>query len=220
MRVGVHVALLCVLGMFTSAAGSAEQIAIESASTASTVKQYAFELRTFNNADRVRRGRAPFSGAAIEFNIASAMSDEELESVRDLLDELSATPPDPDGYRSLKMPNDTHVRIGGFAEDTEVAGSAVERLTLEFSGAGEFSATEAALVLRIARAGNLFIGGAADANTVATPAAVTDKRFRKRFRNATVTADENALAAWVRQNVSPQEGSSNDAPASDAPDER
>jgi hypothetical protein len=220
VKVRSLVRLRCVLCMLASAADGAEPTAVASTPGVATVKQYNFELLTFNNADRVRRGRAPFSGAAIEFNIASAMTDEELEAVRDLLDGLGASQPDEDGYRSLKMSNDSRVRIGGFAEDTEVAGSAVERLPMEFAVASEFSTIEAALVLRVATAGNLFVVGAGDSETVATPVTVSDKRFHKRFRNASVTVDEQALAQWIRHNITPHSISSEDGPAPNAADDR
>lgn len=203
--------LLCVLGMLANAADGAEQPGSEPTSpTTSAVKEYAFELQTLNSSDRVRRGRAPFSGAPIEFNIASAMADEELEAVKDILDELGASQADDEGYRSFVMSNGTRVRIGGFVEDAEVAGVGVEILPVAFSVKGEFSTTEASLVLRIATAGNLLVGGAADANWVATTAAIADKRFRKRHKNASVTPDEKALAEWVRQNISSREGAEPD----------
>lgn len=203
VKTGRFFTLLCVLGMLANAADGAEQPGSEptSSTTSATVKEYSFELQTVNSGDRVRRGRAPFSGAPIEFNIASAMTDEELESVKDILDELGASQADDAGYRSFAMSNGTRVRIGGFVEDPEVAGGGVEILPVEFSVKGEFSTTEASLVLRIATAGNLFIGGAADANWVATTAAIADKRFHKRHKNASVTPDEEALAEWVRQNI-------------------
>ena len=208
LRVSRLVSLLCVLCMLTTAAVGAEQPTSEpTSSTTSTVREYAFELQTLNSSDRVRRGRAPFSGAAIEFNIASAMTDEELESVKDILDELGASQPDDEGYRSFSMSNGTRVRIGGFVEDPEVAGVGVEILPVAVSVKDEFSTTEAALVLRIVAAGNLFVGGPADSDSVATPAAIADKGFHKRHKNVSVTPDERTLAEWVRQNI----------PARDAP---
>ncbi len=206
VSVGRFLGLLCVLGVLATAALGAEQPASEpTSSTASSVKEYAFQLQTLNSSDRVRRGRAPFSGAPIEFNIASAMTDEELESVTDILDELGASQADDEGYRSFSMSNSTRVRIGGLVEDPEVAGGGVEILPVEFSVKGEFSTAEAALVLRIATAGSMFISSSADPDQVATTAAVADKRFHKRHEHVSVTPDAAALADWVRQNIPPRD---------------
>jgi hypothetical protein len=118
-----------------------------------------------------------------------------------MLDGWNASPPDGAGYRQFSMPNGTRVRIGGFIEDPAVSGAGVQRLPVEFAVKDEFSAAEAALVLRIATSANLFIGNADDPTLVATTYAVTDRPFRKEHPRASVTADDESLAEWVRQNI-------------------
>ena len=189
---------LCVLGMLAHAAYGAD--------TAPAVKQYAFELETLNAADKVRKGRTSFGGA-VQFNIAATMSDDELAFVHNLLDDFAATPPDEDGYRSFTMSNGTRVRVGGFRENEEVNGAAVQSLPVEFSVPGEFSPAEAAVVLQIAAEGNLFVTSSSDPTLAATKAQVIDKRFLKNHKKYSVTPDENALAEWVRKNIPPQESS-------------
>jgi len=192
--------LLCVLGMLMSATHGAEPAVKESTSPdASNVRKYSFELQTFNQSEQVRRGQGGISGGSVHIDIASAMTDDELESVTKILDELGASPPDDDGCRSFSMPNETRVRIGGFEDPT----SGVPRLPMEFTLKGEFSTSEASLVLRLAAAGNLFIASAADPERVTTTARVEDRGFQRRHKNASVTADEQALVDWVRQNVAP-----------------
>jgi hypothetical protein len=193
MKAGRFLASLYMLGLLANAAYGAEPSA--------ALKQYTFELQTFNAADKIRRGRAPFSGAPIEFSIGSAMTDEELESVKRILDQLGASPPDEQGYRSFSMSNGTRGRIGGFVEDPEVAGSGVQSLPVTFAVEKEFSTEEAALVLRIAAAGNLFVVSPVDPDLAATAAPVTERRFRRAHKQAAVTPDENALAEWIRQNI-------------------
>ena len=61
----------------------------------------------------------------MQFNIAAAMTDDELAFVNNLLDDFTATPPDDEGYRSFTMSNGTRVRLGGFMENKDVAGAAV-----------------------------------------------------------------------------------------------
>ena len=139
--------VLFLLGMLATTTCGAEAPA--------TVKTYAFELRTLNLSDRVRRGQ-------IEFNIDNGMTEDELESVRRVLDQLGASRVDDNGYRDLAMSNGTRVRIGGFLVEgfLEDSVEGVHALPVEFSVSGEFSTVEAALVLQIAAAGNLFVTGA------------------------------------------------------------
>jgi hypothetical protein len=193
--VGLFVSL-GVLCMLANASHGAE--------TAPTVKQYAFELATLNAGDKVRKGRTSFGGA-VRFNIAATMSDDELAFVNNLLDDLAATPPDAEGYRNFTMSNGTRVRVGGFTENADVAGAAVQSLPVEFSVEEEFSTAEAAVVLNIAAEGNLFVTSADDPTLAATQAQVTDKRFLKAHKSYSVTPDENALADWVRKNISPRD---------------
>ena len=165
------------------------------------VKKYAFELVTLNLSARARSRRDPSSGGRMQIDVPSAMTDEELETVRTILDQLSASPPDDAGYRHFSMPNGTRGRIGGFVEDPEVAGGGVRSLPIELTVENEFSATEAALVLRIAVAANLFIGKPDDPTVVATTYQVTDRPFRREHPRATVTLDEKSLVEWIRQNI-------------------
>ena len=139
----------------------------------------------------------------MQIDVPSAMTDDELETVRRILDQLGASPPDGDGYRHFSMSNGTRGRIGGFIEDPEVAGAGVRSLPMELSVENEFSTTEAALVLRIAAAANLFVGKPDDPTVVATTYAVTDRPFRKEHPRATVTPDEKSLVEWIRQNIPP-----------------
>lgn len=171
------------------------------ADTPPAVKQYAFELDTLNAGDKVRRGRTSFGGGAVEFKIAAAMTDDDLGLVNNILDDFAATPPDDEGYRNFSMPNGTRARIGGFMENADVAGAAVQSLPVEFSVHGEFSTVEAALVLEIAEAGHLFITSSSDLTLAASKAQITERRFLKSHKNYSVTPDENALADWVRKNV-------------------
>ena len=170
---------LCVLCMLTNASHAAD--------IPPTGKQYAFDLETLNSGDKVRKGRTSFAGA-VQFNIAATMTDDE-------------------GYRSFTMPNGTRVRIGGFVENKDVAGAAVQRLPIEFSVQDEFSTAEAAVVLQIAAEGNLFVTSASDPTLAATKAQVTDKRFLKSHKNYSVTPDDKALVDWVRKNIPAPEAS-------------
>src|SRR5262245_14905079 len=172
-----------------------------------TVKHYAFELETLNAGDKVRKGHTSFDGNAVQFNIAATMTDDELAFVNNLLDDFTATPPDGEGYRNFTMSNGTRVRVGGFRENEDVNGAAVQSLPVEFSVQGEFSPAEAAVVLQIAAEGNLFVTTRSDPTLAATKAQVADKRFLKSHKNYSVTPDENALAEWVRKNIPPQEAS-------------
>lgn len=195
--VGLFVSL-CVLSLVAHASRGAD--------TAPIFKQYAFDLETLNSGDKVRKGRTSFAGA-VQFNIAATMTDDELAFVNNLLDDFAATPPDDEGYRSFTMSNGTRVRIGGFVENKDVAGAAVQRLPIEFSVQDEFSTAEAAVVLKIVAEGNLFVTSARDPTLAATQAQVSDKRFLKSHKNYSVTPDDKALADWVRKNIPPPEAS-------------
>ena len=181
---------LCVLALLASTTRAAEPPA--------TLKQYTFDLVSLNLSHRERRRQ---TGATLQIDIASAMTDDELESVKSMLDGWNASPPDDAGYRQFSMSNGTRVRIGGFMEDPDVAGAGVSSLPVEFSVKPEFSTAEATLVLRIATIANLFVSSHDDPTLVATTYAVTDRPFRKEHPRASVTADEQSLAAWVRQNI-------------------
>jgi hypothetical protein len=178
--------------MVASAADGAEPAA---------VKKYAFELVTLNLSASARTRRDPTSGGRMQIDVPSAMTDEEVETVKSILDHLGASPPDGEGYRHFSMSNGTRGRIGGFIEDPEVAGAGVRSLPMELSVENEFSTTEAALVLRIAVAANLFVGKPDDPTVVATTYEVTDRPFRKEHPRATATFDEKALVEWIRQNI-------------------
>lgn len=184
-----------VLGVLVSATAGAQPPADQSS------KQYAFGLYTLNVGATVRRGQ-------VKFDLDDAMTEDDLESVKHVLDPLGASPVDNEGYRHFSMPNGTRVRIGGFLVEgfPEDSVESVRGLAVEFSVKDEFSTSEAALVLRIAAAGNLFIASSADADRVATPARIDDRRFYKRHKEASTTPDEKALAEWVRQNISPRDG--------------
>lgn len=185
------VALLCALVLLASAAIGAENVAAS--------KHYAFDLVTLQLGDKMRKGRS--SHGRIQIDIPSAMTEDDLEAVRNILDQLGATQPDSEGVRELEMANGTRVRIGGFVEDPEVAGAGVPSLPAEFSVAGEFSAEEAALVLRIASAANLYVSNPDDAEVVATTYQVTDRPFQKKHPRATFTPDAESLAEWIRTNI-------------------
>lgn len=187
---------LGMLCMLTSAPHAAE--------TPAPLKQYAFELATLDLGDKVRRGRTSFSGGTVEFKVASAMSEDDLDAVNDILDDLGASRPDDEGYREFSMSNGTRVRIGGFVENPEVAGAGVHSLPAEFSVKDEFSTAEAAVVLQIAEAGNLFVTSSSDPSLAATKKQVIDKRFLKRHKNYSVTPDDSALLEWIRKNIPPQ----------------
>lgn len=184
-------AALCVLAVLASTAHGAQ--------TVGTLKQYTFELVTLNLSDRMRKG--PSAGARIQIDIPSAMTEDDLEALRNTLDQLGAVPPDSDGYRELSLSNGSRVRIGGFIEDPEVAGAGVRSLPVEFSVKDVFSSEEAALVLRIATAANLFVSSLDDTTLVATTYPVADRPFRKQYPRATFTPDAAALAAWVQKNI-------------------
>ena len=185
-------ASLCVLATVASPTNGAEPAA---------VKKYAFDLVTLNLSARARSGRDPTSGGRMQIDVPSTMTDDEVETVKNILDQLQASPPDSEGYRRFSMPNGTQGRIGGFIEDPEVAGAGVRSLPMELAVENEFSTTEAALVLRIAVAANLFVGKPDDPTVVATTYQVTDRPFHKEHPRATVTLDDKSLADWVRQNI-------------------
>lgn len=175
--------VLCMLGLLAHAAHGAEPPA---------AKAYELELQTLNLGDAVRRKQ-------IEFTVDDAMTDDELAAVTAILDELEASQPDAAGYRGFALSNGTQVRIGGFAE--EESGGAIRSMPVTFAVASEFSTTEAAVVLRLAGAGNLFVASPGDVERVATPVAIGDRRFKRAHKRAAVTPDEAALAEWVRQNI-------------------
>ena len=190
--VGRLCAALCALVVLVSTTQAAE-------TPAASARHYAFDLVTLNLSDKMRKGRS--SSQRIQIDIPSAMTDDDLESVRSILDQLGATQPDGEGYRHFAMANGTRVRIGGFVENPEVAGAGVPSLPAEFSVANEFSSEEAALVLRIATAANLFVSSPDDSALVATTYEVTDRPFRKEHPRATFTPDAQSLAQWVRMNI-------------------
>ena len=190
MKLHRFLILFSVLAILASATHAAEP--------APAARQYTFDLVSLNLAHRERRRQA---GATLQIDIASAMTDDELESVKSMLDGWNASPPDSEGYRQFSMPNGTRVRIGGFMEDPNVSGAGVASLPVELAVKDEFSATEAALVLRIATVANLFVSSHDDPTLVATTYAVTDRPFRKEHPRASVTADAQSLADWVRQNI-------------------
>jgi hypothetical protein len=187
---------LCVLALLTSTTPGAEAPA--------PIKHYVFELETLDLGDKVRRGRTSFPGA-VEFKIASAMSEDDLDAVNDILDDLGASRPDAEGYRDFSMSNGTRARVGGFGENPEVAGAGVQSLPVEFSVKDEFSTAEAAVVLQLAAEGNLFVTSSSDPTLAATKTQVIDKRFLRRHKNYSVTPDDTALAEWVRKNIPPHD---------------
>jgi hypothetical protein len=184
-------ASLCLLATVASAANGAEPAAI---------RKYAFELVTLNLSASARGRRDPTSGGRMRIDVAGAMTDEELETVKRMLDQLGAAPPDAEGYRNFSLPNGARGRIG-FLEDPEVAGAGVRSLPMELAVAGELSATEAALVLKMAVEANLFVSKPDDPTVVATTYQVTDRPFRKEHPRATVTLDAASLAEWIRQHI-------------------
>lgn len=162
-------------------------------------QHYTFGLHTLNLGETVRKSQ-------VKFSIDNGMTEDELDAVNHVLDEQGAAPVDGEGYRTLSLPNGTRVRIGGFLVEgfLEDSVEGVHSLPVEIVVNGEFSTREAALILQMVKAGNLFVGSSAEAEQVATAAAVKDKRFAKSHKQVSVTPDENALAQWVRQNITPQ----------------
>ncbi len=176
--------------------------ATHAAESAASLKQYTFDLVTLNLSSTARKGQA---GGALRIHVASTMTDEEVESVKQTLNDLKASQPDSAGYRQFAMSSGTRVRIGGFIEDPDVAGAGVQKLPIEFSVKGDFSTAEAALVLRLATTANLFVSSPTDPTVVATTYAVTDKPFLKDHPRASVAYDEKSLVEWVQQNIPARE---------------
>src|SRR5262249_30356693 len=133
---------------------------------------YSFGLHTLNLTETVRR-------AKVQFNLNDGMTEDELDAVNHALDEHGATPVDSEGYRALSVPNGTRVRIGGFLVEgfLEDSVEGVHDLPVELAVNGQLSMPEAALILQLAKAGNLFVGSSAEAEQVATAVQVKDKRF-------------------------------------------
>lgn len=175
-------------------------IAAHAAQAPATVKHYSFELQTLNLGDQLRKG------GGVKLNVNDGMSEDELDAVNHALDELGAAPVDADGNRTLALSNGTQVKIGGFLVEGFIEDSVegVHSLPMEFAVKEDFSTSEAALVLRLAKAGNLFVASPADPEKAATTARVDDRRFYKLHRQAAIAADRDALAEWIRQNVTPR----------------
>lgn len=184
--------VLLAFGLLAATANAAE--------VAAAVKHYAFELQTLNLGEQVRKG------GGVKLNVNDGMSEDDLDAVNKVLDDLGASSVDADGNRLLALSNGTQVKIGGFLIEGFIEDSVegVHSLPMEFSVKEAFSAVEAALVLKMAKAGNLFVASPTDPEKVATSAKVDERRFYKLHRQATITADENALAEWIRQNVAPR----------------
>jgi hypothetical protein len=184
--------IVCAFGLFANAAEEPEAPA--------AIKQYTFELQTLNLGAQVRKA------GGVKFDVNDGMSEDELDAVNHALDELSASPVDADGYRALALSNGTQVKIGGFLVEGFIEDSVegVHSLPMEFSVKDSFSPVEAALVLQLAKAGNLFVASPTDPEKVATTAKVDERRFYKFHRQATITTDDKALAAWIRQNIAPR----------------
>lgn len=192
MTIGGLLGVLCTVGLMAGAAVAADAPA--------TVRHYAFELQTLNLGDQVRKG------GGVKLNVNDGMSEDDLDAVNKVLDDLGASLVDADGNRVLTLSNGTQVKIGGFLVEGFIEDSVegVHSLPMELSVKEAFSAVEAALVLKMAKAGNLFIASPTDPEKVATTAKVDERRFYKLHRQAAITADENALAEWIRQNVAPR----------------
>jgi hypothetical protein len=184
--------VLCTLSLLASVSSAAEAPA--------SARHYAFELQTLNMGQQVRRG-------GVKFNVNDGMTEDELDAVNKALDDAGASPVDPEGFRELSLSNGTRVKIGGFLVEGFIEDSVegVHSLPVELSAKDEFSMTEAALVLQLAKAGNLFVVASPDdPNVVATTGQVVDKRFYKLHNKASTTANEAALTEWVRKNIPPQ----------------
>jgi hypothetical protein len=187
----IRLIVLCALTVLASATFGAE--------APTSARRYSFELQTLNMGQQVRR-------ADVKFNINDGMTEDELDAVNKALDDAGASPVDPEGYRELSLSNGSHVKIGGFLVEgfIEESVEGVHSLPVELSTKDELSTTEAALILQLAKAGNLYVGRTGDADAVATTGQVVDKRFYKLHKQAAITADEAALAEWIRRNVPPQ----------------
>ena len=178
--------LLCAFGLLPAHAADAP----------ANARQYGFELQTLNLGEQVRRG-------GVKLNINDGMTEEDLDAVNKVLDDAGASPVNPEGFRELSLSNGTHVKIGGFLVEGFIEDSVegVHSLPIELSTKDEFSTTEAALVLQLARVGNLFVSKPDDPDTVATTGQVVDKRFYKLHKQASIAADEAALTQWIRKNL-------------------
>src|SRR5262245_31556762 len=97
-------------------------------------REYTFGLHTLNQPDTVRRKQ-------VQFSIDNGMTEEELDSVNHILDELNASPVDADGARELTLSNGAHVKIGGFLTEGYLEDSVegVHSLPVEFSVKENFS---------------------------------------------------------------------------------
>ena len=111
-------------------------------------------------------------------------------------------------FASSSLSNGTHVKIGGFLVEGFIEDSVegVHSLPVELSAKDEFSTTEAALVLQLAKTGNLFVGRPTTPDVVATTGRVVEQAL---LQAAQAGVDhrgcEAALTEWIRQNVPPQD---------------
>lgn len=189
-KIGGFCTLLCAFGLLAHAADAPGD-----------ARHYAFELQTLNMGQQVRKP------GGVKFNINDGMTEDDLDAVNKVLDDAGASPVDAEGYRELSLSNGTRVKIGGFLVEgfLEDSVEGVHSLPVELSSKHEFSTTEAALILQLAKVGNLYVGRPDDADAVATTGRVVDKRFYKLHKQAAITADEGALADWIRKNVPQQD---------------
>lgn len=181
--------LLCAFGLLPTHA----------AEVPAAARHYAFELQTLNMGEQVRRA------GGVKFNINDGMSEDELDAVNKALDDAGAAPVDAEGFRELSLANGTRVKIGGFLVEGFIEDSVegVHSLPVEMSTTAELSTPEAALILQLAKAGNLYVSRPGDADVVATTGQIVDKRFYKLHKQASITSDAASLAVWVVQNISP-----------------
>ena len=184
----IRLIVLCALTVFAGAAFGADETP--------NAKHYAFELQTLNMGQQVRRSN-------VKFNINDGMSEDELDAVNKALDDAGAAPVDAEGFRELSLSNGTHVKIGGFLVEGFIEDSVegVHSLPVEMSTKDEFSTADAALILQLAKVGNLYVSRPNDEDVVATTGQVSEKRFYKLHKQASITVDEAALAEWIRKNV-------------------
>ncbi len=117
------------------------------------------------------------------------------EAVKGLLSEACASPPDPDTYCSVTLPDRgrLNVAVGTLYTDKQCRGFALEYYALT-PGVASF-------VHALASRGNLAIVSGIDPMVVALPLADQKEKLRSRWPQAPVVQSPSELEDWLRQNI-------------------
>jgi hypothetical protein len=156
---------------------------------------FRLHLQTCNLGTRARTVRNPFTGATLAVPGDLALTAEDRQAVRALLQEVGAGEPDPDTYRRIELPGGSivDIAVGTLDDDAPCIGFAVE--------CSDLTAEGASFLYALASRGNLSVGSSIDPQVVALTRPEQRERVARWYPKVSMVGSPSRLRVWLERQL-------------------